>query len=95
MPSCLHYKGPKVKFLREKLEKLGCELPRHSFVCRPCEGLEVSGGFVPPTKDAKGNSSLPEVRRGTHFALQLSVPTVILHIYNMDTNVVCTICNDP
>ena len=54
--------GPRVKFLREKLEKLGCEMPRQSFVCRPCEGMDISGGFVPPTKDAKGNLSLAEVR---------------------------------
>lgn len=53
-----------MKFLREKLEKLGCEMPRQSFACRPCEGMDISGGFVPPTKDAKGNLSPAEVRRG-------------------------------
>ncbi|CAN0039136.1 unnamed protein product [Laminaria digitata] len=52
---------PRVKFLRDKLEKLGCEMPRQSFACRPCEGMDISGGFVPPTKDAKGNLSLAEV----------------------------------
>lgn len=53
--------GPKVKFLREKLEKLGCEMPTSMFNCRPCEGMEISGGFVPPTKDAKGKLSRAEV----------------------------------
>lgn len=56
--------GPRVKFLREKLEKLGCEMPRQSFACRPCEGMDISGGFVPPIKDAKGNLSLAEVQCG-------------------------------
>ena len=54
--------GPKVKFLREKLEKLGCEMPTGMFNCRPCEGMDISGGFIPPTKDAKGQLSRAEVR---------------------------------
>lgn len=48
-----------MKFLREKLEKLGCEIPQKSFVCRPCEGMKISGGFVPPQmKDAQAQVSV-------------------------------------
>jgi len=48
--------------LREKLEKLGCEMPADRFTCRPCEGVDISGGFIPPTKDAKGKLSRAEVK---------------------------------
>ncbi|CBN77940.1 conserved unknown protein [Ectocarpus siliculosus] len=52
---------PKVKFMREKLEKLGCEMPTGMFACRPCEGMDISGGFIPPTKGADGKPSRAEV----------------------------------
>lgn len=60
--------GPKVKFMREKLEKLGCEIPTSVFKCRPCEGMNISGGFIPPTKDAAGKLSSPEVTRAVLHA---------------------------
>ncbi|CAN0429637.1 unnamed protein product, partial [Scytosiphon promiscuus] len=40
--------------MRERLEKLGCDIPRSVFQCRPCEGMDISGGFIPPTKGADG-----------------------------------------
>lgn len=49
--------------MREKLEKLGCEIPTSVFKCRPCEGMDISGGFIPPTKGADGKLSSPEVTR--------------------------------
>ncbi|CAM9713238.1 unnamed protein product [Choristocarpus tenellus] len=36
---------PKVKFMIERLEKLGCPLPQDFIHCKPCEGLEASGGW--------------------------------------------------
>ncbi|CAM9825913.1 unnamed protein product [Ectocarpus sp. 8 AP-2014] len=52
---------PKVKFMREKLEKLGCEMPTGMFTCRPCEGMDISGGFIPPAKGTDGKPSRAEV----------------------------------
>lgn len=65
--------GPKVKFLREKLAKLGCEMPSTSFVCQPCEGMDISGGFVPPVKDAKGNYAAAEVRHPLPHWLETTI----------------------
>ncbi|CAM9370711.1 unnamed protein product [Discosporangium mesarthrocarpum] len=36
---------PKVKFILEHLEKLGCSLPVEAITCEPCTGMEISGGW--------------------------------------------------
>eukprot|EP01039_Chlorochromonas_danica_P008126 gene8126-8965_t len=54
---------PKVAELLNKIEEMGCKLPKDFFACRPCEGL-ISGGF-----------GLKSVSEGDNTVLQ---PQVIL-----------------
>mmetsp|Transcript_12045 Transcript_12045/g.14034 ORF Transcript_12045/g.14034 Transcript_12045/m.14034 type:complete len:196 (+) Transcript_12045:125-712(+) len=37
---------PRVKELRESMEKLGCVTPKRFFACRPCENESIIAGFV-------------------------------------------------
>ncbi|CAM9907478.1 unnamed protein product [Ascophyllum nodosum] len=74
---------PRVKFLREKLENLGCEMPQESFSCQPCEGMEISGGFVPPTtKDTRAQVVLCDDKEVTQTMVDHTMAHELVHAYD-------------
>lgn len=68
--------GQKVVFMRERLDKLGCHLPRESFRCQPCSGLKISGGWNPSAVDEDGNPA-PEVRKSSDMYLSIDVSVAL------------------
>ncbi len=41
----------KAQRLVDAIEKLGCSIPKGFFLCRPCEGAAISGGFAVSSGD--------------------------------------------
>mmetsp|Transcript_9502 Transcript_9502/g.12437 ORF Transcript_9502/g.12437 Transcript_9502/m.12437 type:complete len:186 (-) Transcript_9502:193-750(-) len=50
---------PKVIFMLENIEKLGCTIPKNFISCQSCEVDGISGGFV--NSDQTSNESKPQV----------------------------------
>ena len=49
----------KAQRLVDSIEKMGCSIPSSFFVCRPCEGAAISGGFVVAPSD--GSPYKPQI----------------------------------
>ena len=54
-------RSEKARRLLESIEALGCSLPSDFFMCRPCEGAPISGGFVVPNSKSDGVPYRPQL----------------------------------
>ena len=44
-------RNEKAQRLLDAIEEMGCSVPKNFFVCRPCDGAAISGGFAVPTAE--------------------------------------------
>ena len=54
-------RNDKARRLLDSIEALGCSLPKEFFVCRPCEGATISGGFTVPNSENHGVTYQPQI----------------------------------